>query len=80
MAVPDTKNSSVMYGNASTCTASGTTAMAGSGYIRPGPATAPDMVGTGGVAPAAGRTMPGVSVRATSALIKHALDFITPGL
>src|SRR5687767_11931323 len=48
--VPETKYSSVRYGKSSTCTAPGTTLIGGFGYIMPGAAIGPEIVGTGGVA------------------------------
>src|SRR5687767_5493431 len=50
LAVPETKNSSVTYGNASIWTASGTVPITGSGYISPGPGTTADTVGVDAVA------------------------------
>src|SRR5687767_8396153 len=47
-AVPVTKYSSVRYGKSSTRAAPGTTLTAGSGYILAGPATGPEIAGTGG--------------------------------
>jgi hypothetical protein len=53
LAVPETKCSSVIYGKSSTLTAVGTTLTGGFGYIGPGPATGPEIAGTGGTAASA---------------------------
>src|SRR5688572_32080941 len=68
LAVPETKYSSVTYGNASTDTALGTTLTGGLGYISAGPVIGPEIAGTGGTVDPLARVKP-VRVLTTNATI-----------
>ena len=77
----ETKYSSVTYGKSSTLAAVGTTLTAGFGYIKPGPVTAGEIVGTGGVAASPYGAAPVTNHRHTTAADRPVLmgvSFVAP--